>query len=67
MKSNVKITFCDIKNPLEIEGKKFYKNTFIDEDGLSGTFYSNKVMKFGDEAIVRLEFDGGKFKFKLCK
>lgn len=67
MKAEVKVTFVDKSNPLELEGKKYYRTTFIDDDGFSGQFFPSKIMAFGETCKVELVENGGKYKFKMCK
>lgn len=68
MKGKANIIYVDSTKPLQFEnGKKYYKTEFIDEDGVKGYFYTDKILKFGDEVSVKLENSGDSFKFKLSK
>lgn len=67
MKSKAKIVFVD-KTPLVMDNdKKYYKCCFVDEDGLTGNIYTDKVLPFGFDIEVELKLVGDKFKFKLSK
>jgi hypothetical protein len=67
MKSKAQVTFVDKENPLELEGKKYYKTKFVDTEGFQDQFYSNKIYNFGDSVTVELVNNGGKYKFKVSK
>lgn len=67
MKSKAKVIFVD-KTPLVMDNdKKYYKCSFVDEDGLTGIIYSDKILAFGSDIEVELKLVGDKFKFKLSK
>lgn len=69
MRSKAQVIAVNTETPFSPDnGKtKLYKTQFVDVDGFVGSFYSNKLMKFGDDITVELVENGGKYKFKCVK
>lgn len=63
MKSNAKVTHVE-KEALVIDNTKYFKTSFIDDDGFNGVFYTKDLLKFGDDCVVELVENGGKVKFR---